>query len=149
MKTLKTNILLLSLLFYFMLVNGQEYFQQEVNYKINVKLNDTSNSLSAYEEIEYINHSPDKLEFIYFHLWPNAYKNGQTALAKQKLETSPYRWFANKILTGYIDSLNFMINGEPAEWEYDKEHIDICKLYLNQPLPPGENITITTPFYIK
>lgn len=149
MKTFKTNILLLSLLFSFMLVNGQEYFQQEVNYKINVQLNDTSNSLSAYEKIEYINHSPDELEFIYFHLWPNAYKNGQTALAKQKLETSPYRWFENKNLTGYIDSLNFMINGEPAEWEYDKEHIDICKLYLIKPLKPGEKITITTPFYVK
>lgn len=128
---------------------SQKYFQQEVNYTIDVKLNDKTHSLRAFEEIEYINNSPDKLDFIYFHLWPNAYKNGSTALAKQKMETNPHRWFENKNLTGYIDSLDFKINGEPAEWEYDNEHIDICKLYLNQPLLPGEKITITTPFYLK
>jgi len=149
MRNFKTLLLTLVLIILSYASYSQKYFQQEVNYKIDVKLNDKTNSLKAFEEIEYINNSPDELEFIYFHLWPNAYKNGHTALAKQKLETSPYRWFENKNLIGYIDSLNFIINGEPAEWEYDNNHIDICKLYLNQPLPPGAKITITTPFYVK
>ena len=26
------------------------------------------------EKIDYVNHSPDTLRFIWFHLWPNAYK---------------------------------------------------------------------------
>ena len=67
-------------------VFAQTYFQQEVNYKIEVKLNDSIHFLSGFEEIEYINNSPDNLEFIYFHLWPNAYENNETALAKQKFE---------------------------------------------------------------
>ncbi|MFP4025635.1 MAG: M1 family peptidase, partial [Thiohalospira sp.] len=41
---------------------SQKYFQQEVNYTIDVKLNDKTHSLRAFEEIEYINNSPDKLD---------------------------------------------------------------------------------------
>jgi len=42
-------------------LSAQEYFQQEVNYKIDVKLNDKTHELSAFETIEYINNSPDDL----------------------------------------------------------------------------------------
>jgi hypothetical protein len=59
------------------------YWQQEVNYKIDVSLNDKNHSLNGMLDLEYINHSPDKLDFIWFHLWPNAYKNDETAYAKQ------------------------------------------------------------------
>ncbi|MEP7168193.1 MAG: M1 family peptidase, partial [Bacteroidota bacterium] len=60
-----------------------QYFQQEVNYKINVSLNDKSHELNAYETIEYINNSPAALNEIWFHLWANAYKDNSTALVKQ------------------------------------------------------------------
>ena len=33
--------------------------------------------------------------------------------------------------------------------EYHPEHIDICKLILNNPLKPGESIKISTPFFVK
>lgn len=128
----------------------QNYFQQEVNYKIDVSLHDEAHELSAFEKIEYINNSNTALTYIYFHLWPNAYKNNETALAKQLLslgETTMY--FAKSEDLGYIDSLNFMIDGKPARWEYDKEHIDICKLYLEEPLKSWDTITITTPFHVK
>ena len=66
---------------------GQDqYFQQEVNYKIRVSLNDKKHELSAFEEIKYINNSVTSLSYIYFHLWANGYKNHKTALAKQLLE---------------------------------------------------------------
>ena len=65
---------------------SQEYFQQEVNYKIDVLLDDRLHELNAFETLDYINHSPDTLNFLYFHLWPNAYSNNNTALAKQMLQ---------------------------------------------------------------
>ncbi len=128
----------------------QNYFQQEVNYKIDVTLDDVAHELSAYEKIEYINNSKTDLNFIYFHLWPNAYKNQETALAKQMLENGEtYMYFAKDQELGYIDSLNFLVDGTPVKWDYDKEHIDICKLYLTTPVAPGDTITITTPFHVK
>ena len=51
------------------------YWQQEVHYKIDVTLNSNEKSIKAFEELEYINHSPDTLTYIWFHLWPNAKKN--------------------------------------------------------------------------
>ena len=63
---------------------SQNYFQQEVNYDINVALDDKLHELNADITMEYTNNSPDALNFIWMHLWPNAYKNGKTALAKQQ-----------------------------------------------------------------
>lgn len=144
------NYSLLFICLSFQLFSQQNYFQQEVNYKIDVSLHDETHELSAFEKIEYINNSNTALTYIYFHLWPNAYKSNETALAKQLLslgETTMY--FAKPEDLGYIDSLNFMIDGKPARWEYDKEHIDICKLYLDEPLKPWDTVTITTPFHVK
>jgi hypothetical protein len=84
------------------------YFQQETNYKIHVRLDDFRNELFADEEIEYVNNSPEALPFIYFHLWPNAYKNNQTELAKQLLENGSTNFnFSPEADKGYIDQLDF------------------------------------------
>ncbi len=126
------------------------YFQQEVNFEIEAKLNDKNNTISAFETIEYTNNSPDTLYFIFFHLWANAYKNNKTALALQQIQIGNKDfYFSDDTEKGYIDSLDFKINGKQAKWEIDKQYIDICKLHLNKPLVPGEKIIITTPFYIK
>jgi hypothetical protein len=142
---------IISFLNVYSFVNAQQnYFQQEVNYTIDVSLNDVTHELSAFEKIQYINNSKSSLDFIYFHLWANAYKNNETALAKQLLESGETKMYhAKPSELGYIDSLNFQVNGLPIKWEFDKEHIDICKLYLNRPINPGDTITITTPFHVK
>jgi hypothetical protein len=132
------------------LVAQQNYFQQEVNYKIDVSLNDVTHELHAFEKIEYINNSSTPLDFIYFHLWANAYENQETALAKQLLEDGETKMhFAKPEELGYIDSLNFTINGQSLQWEFNKEHIDICKVYLNKTLQPGDTVIISTPFHVK
>src|SRR5947199_9057204 len=102
------------------------YWQQELHYTINVSLDNSHHSLSGNESIDYVNHSPDTLHFIWFHLWPNAYKNDKTAFSKQLSELSE-RGSASKTLTdkGYIDSLAFRIDGKPATIEPDAENIDI------------------------
>lgn len=129
---------------------SQEYFQQEVNYKISVKLDDKNHKLFAEAEIEYINNSPHNLNEIYFHLWPNAYKNKNTALVKQQIKTMNYKLYnADESERGYITNLDFTVNGEKIEWEYHEEHIDICRLKLKEPLKPEEKIIIKTPFELK
>jgi len=126
------------------------YFQQEVNYTIHVLLNDKRNELSAYESLEYINHSKDTLRMLYFHLWPNAYLNNQTPLAKQLLnDKGKQRLFDDQQLKGYIDSLDFKINEVSINWQLLPGQPDICQLSLNNPLLPGDTIYITTPFHVK
>jgi hypothetical protein len=128
----------------------QNYWQQEVHYNIDVKLNVADKSIKGFEQIEYINHSPDTLTYIWFHLWPNAYKNNSTALYNQYKEGDKAGLAKfKKADKGYIDSLNFKINDQSINVEVDKENIDIVKLILPQPLAPGSKIIISTPFYVK
>lgn len=140
-----------TVLFALVLNNVQsQYFQQEVNYKIQVKLDDDNHVLRAFEELEYTNNAPHALDYIYFHLWPNAYKNNQTAMAKQLLENGKTDfYYAQESDRGFIDSLNFKVNGEQVKIAFDAKHIDVCKLILNKPIQSGEKIKITTPFKVK
>lgn len=128
----------------------KEYFQQEVRFTISVTLDDVKNELNGTESFDYINNSPDALSFIYIHLWANGYKDHSTALCKQMVEngnTSLY--FAKDEDKGFIDQLDFKVNGESVHLEYDSMNIDIAKIILNKPLKHGETITISTPFHVK
>jgi len=148
MKSLCFSIFFVSI--FATICNAQNYFQQEVNYVINVKLDDEKHELFASETIEYINNSPDELKFIYIHLWPNAYKDNSTALARDLLREGNTKFYYSKEEDrGYIDQLDFKINGEAAKWELLKDSVDICKLYLNQPLNSNDSISISTPFRVK
>src|SRR6185369_17156186 len=122
-----------------------QYWQQQVNYNIDVSLNDKNNSLKGFEKLDYTNNSPDKLDFIWFHLWPNAYKNDQTAFAKQLVALYGKKRLAKIKENGFIDSLAFTVNNEKAETEADPNNIDIIKLKLKSPLSPGATIHISTP----
>lgn len=70
----------------FNLYSQSEYWQQKVDTRINVLLNDSTHFLHGNIAISYQNNSPDRLDFIYMHLYPNAYRNVNTAFAKQQLE---------------------------------------------------------------
>jgi hypothetical protein len=127
-----------------------DYFQQEVKYDIQVTLDDSTHFLHAYMELEYTNNSPDTLDYLWFHIWPNAYKNDSTAFARQEFRRGLTKFhFSEDDARGYIDSLDFSSDGLPLNWEYHPDWIDVAKIYLHQPLPPGGSVIIETPFRVK
>lgn len=129
---------------------AQGYFQQRVDYKITVTLDDREDKLRGFAEITYNNHSDDTLTFIYMHLWPNAYRDNTSALARQFLQQGRRDlYFAKAKDRGFIDSLDFRIDGNEPKVEWDRANPDICKLMLPSPLMPGDRIVITTPFRVK
>ena len=128
----------------------QKYWQQQVNYTINVSLNDADNTLDGAVSMNYFNNSPDTLHFIWMHLWPNAYKNDLTALSDQTLQNgSTDFYFSNNDQRGYINRLNFTVNGSVVQMENHPQHQDIIKIILSAPLAPGANFIIQTPFHEK
>jgi len=149
-QSLKYYILFIQLFISFSGTTQNMYWQQQVNFKIDVKLNDKEHSLDAFEKIEYINHSPDTLTFIWFHLWPNAYRTDKTAFSDQLLENGRTDfYFSNKEDRGYINRLDFRVNSILAKTEDHPQHIDIIKVLLPQPLLPGATVEITTPFHVQ
>ncbi len=130
--------------------NPRNYWQQEVNYEIHVKLDDVHHFLRGDISINYTNNSPDTLFYIFFHLWPNAYKSTFTAFSKQYLENdSTSFYYAPDSMRGFIDSLNFEINGLTTTIKYDSINPDIAKVNLLAPLYPGKQIAIYTTFRVK
>lgn len=147
---MRKTILVLLILFCCQLSTYSQYWQQQVNYTIDVSLNDKENSLDAFEKIEYINNSPDTLTFIWFHLWPNAYKNDKTAFSDQLLDNGNTNfYFSDKEQRGYINRLDFKVNDITAQTEDHPQHIDIIKVILPAALAPGQKTIITTPFHVK
>lgn len=146
-----TFLLLVLLMFFIPVLHAQKsYWQQQVNYKINVALNDVDNTLDADETITYTNNSPDTLHFIWFHLWPNAYKNDKTEFSEQLLRNNNTSfYFSDEKERGYINHLSFKVDDVTALLEPDSSHIDVVKLLLPRALPPQQSTTITTPYHIK
>jgi hypothetical protein len=143
-------LLSLGIFWPFLKASPQDYFQQEVNYKIHVTLNDKKHELGGFESVEYINNSPDTLSFLYFHLWPNAYSDNKTELARQIFSIKGKgKLFNDPELRGYIDSLDFEVEGHQVQWNLLSGLPDICKIILNRPLKHGDTISITTPFHVK
>src|ERR1700730_6393231 len=125
--------IVLSASFLWLTACAQDYWQQEVHYNIRVSLNDITHSLKGFETIEYFNHSPDTLNYIWFHLWPNAYREKSTALYSQLRKLGYADNPVNTETAGFIDSLQFTVNGKFAIAEKDPDNIDIVKLILPSP----------------
>ncbi len=127
-----------------------KYWQQKTDYSIAVTLNDADNSLTGYEQINYLNNSPDTLHFIWIHLWPNAYKNDRTAFSDQLLQNGRTDfYFSAENKRGYINRLSFKVDNTNAVTEDHPQHQDIVKLLLPSPLAPGGSLKIETPFHVK
>ena len=129
----------------------ENYWQQHVSYTIDVALNDAEKSLKGSETIVYKNNSPSELNFIWFHIWPNAYKNESTALFQQIRTDSSRKEKLNNVTYGSIDGLNFKVNGKAAKTEAhaNPQYIDIIKVLLPTPLKPGDSVNISTDFKVK
>jgi hypothetical protein len=142
--------ILCALLFGGTALYGQSsYFQQEVNYTIQVQLDESNKLLRGFEKMEYINRSPDTLQYIFMHLWPNAYKNDKTAFNKQQVENGKLDFYlSEKRDRGFIDSLSFTVNGKQVALSEYNNQPDVVMITLPEPLLPGKRIDISTPFRV-
>ncbi len=141
---MKGTLFLLLLLVQQCIFSQRAYWQQQVNYKIDVRLDVHSHMLEARMQMHYFNNSPDSLDFLWIHCWPNAYNN-QSALAKQLGGAIT----SGRLRQGYIDQFEFIANGKKLSTTTHPQHTDILKLELDEPLLPGASILINTPFRVK
>jgi hypothetical protein len=52
------------------------YWQQDVHYTIKANIDETTDIISGSEKLVYYNNSPDELNFVFFHLYQNAFQPG-------------------------------------------------------------------------
>lgn len=119
------------------------YWQQDVYYNIKAEVDDMLDIISGNEQLTYWNNSPDTLEYVYFHLFQNAFQPGS-----------------------YLDDLMLAngVNANYSRWEKDKKgtviekmqsgNVDlrtesdntVLKVYLQKPLLPDDSVTFTIDF---
>lgn len=133
---------------------ADDYWQQFVHYTMDVTLEPETHMLTGTSSILYRNTSPDTLDKIYMHLYPNGYRNPQSLRARearrfyQAVNTDPEA-------AGWIEITEFRIlpvseRGGP-EKPMSAFHVDdtILEAALPQPLPPGEEVRIELAFKSK
>ncbi len=130
-------------------VQAQGYFQQRVDHKIEVSFEEGLDELHGIDSMRYVNHSPDTLDRLYIHLWPNGYQGDHTALGKQLLENRHTILHYYDDTRGGMDSLLFTIGGLEHGFSFYQGQPDIAEVKLKAPLPSGASTTIVTPFRVK
>jgi hypothetical protein len=136
---------------YVLPLTAQEgYFQQAVAYVIDVRLDDTKHSLDGRIDIVYVNHSPDTLCSIYFHLWANAFSRRHTAFDQQQLRQGNTAYhFAEEAERGGYRRLSFAVEGTHSAIVINARDPDIGVLALPAPLHPGDSVRIAVDFELR
>lgn len=133
----------------------ENYWQQFVHYDFKVKLDVESHSLSGDAVITYHNNSPDTLDRIYLHLYPNAFKDENSTMA-QEAKRRYYRGSITPENNGYIDILEFRITRKNSDIDASNAPVvayrvddTILESMLPEPLPPGGELQLYIKFYEK
>jgi len=85
------KLLIIPLLLFSLAGLAQPRWKQNLRYDFHVVFDSAQKSLQAIMKLDYTNNSPDTLGFIWFQLWPNAYRNDRTLYTEQQLENGDLR----------------------------------------------------------
>lgn len=126
------------------------FAQQLPRYDINVSLNNRTRSLDGLLKVVYVNNSSDSLDYLWFNIYPNAFKSDRTAFSEYLLSKGRTDfYFSDEKLRGYINRLDFRSGDNVLRIEDHPQYIDVIKVHFDKALAPGDSITITTPFHVK
>jgi len=121
----------------------EAYWQQDVHYKIDASVDETTHIIHGSEKLEYWNNSPDTLQYVYFRLFQNAFVKGSYLhqLQKELKVNSRHGRYEAAGLGIVVENLK--VEGQETHMELDNT---ILKVYLPKPLPPNSSITFTMDF---
>jgi hypothetical protein len=124
-------------------------WQQRVAYNIDVKLDTASHLLNATEHLSYWNHSPDTLRFIWFHLYPNAFRDERTHYAREAEGFHNYRLRLSRPQErGYMEVAAIRAGDLPLSLVFGSDPTT-AKVDLPRPLAPGDSAEFTIKFTVK
>jgi hypothetical protein len=118
--------------------------------RIFAALNAETNEIKIQQETVFYNKSERILNEVYFHNWPNAYKDKQTPLAKRFIENySKIFHFTNDKHRGNTTINGISVNYDIANFEITEENPDFLKVVLHEPLKPKDSVKIAITYLVK
>lgn len=120
------------------------YWQQHVDYKMEIDVNTEKHQYAGKMKLVYTNNSPDVLDRVYYHLYFNAFQPGSMMDVRSRSIEDPDRRVRDRIYhlsddeIGYQRIKTLKQNGKDVEFEEDGT---ILVVYLNEPIKPGKKAT--------
>ncbi|MDD4857689.1 MAG: M1 family metallopeptidase [Candidatus Krumholzibacteria bacterium] len=126
---------------------GNQYWQQQANYKIKAELDAKAHSLAGTETISYKNNSPDTLTRFYMHLYPNAFRDKTSPLIRDFMQGTLHFFIGlPKSKRGWIDVTELKVDGDTVQFKVDGT---ILSASFPKPLPPGGTASFELAFNEK
>ena len=134
------NILIALFIFVASAQNNTSYWQQKVDYKMEIDMDVENHQYKGTQELTYTNNSPDTLYRVFYHLYFNAFQPGsQMDVRSRTIEDA-----SSKILDriskltpseiGYIRPILLTQDGQNLQFEVVGT---ILEVLLNTPIPPN------------
>jgi hypothetical protein len=120
----------------------RQYWQQEVAYEIQARLDERSGVLSGIQQIRYTNRSPDTLTSFSLHLYLNAFRPGSRWAAADSAEGRRRFNDLEDPHFAFNHVRDVRIMGSPVRANYPfAPDSTIVRFVLPRPLAPGESMT--------
>ncbi|WP_108804621.1 M1 family metallopeptidase [Aquimarina sp. Aq107] len=129
--------------------NNISYWQQHVDYKMNVDMNVENFQYKGTQELVYTNNSPDSLYQVFYHLYFNAFQPGSEMDVRSRNIEDPDPRVMDRIskLTpeeiGYLKVSSLKQNGKEVTYEIAGT---VLEVQLNEPIAPGKKVTFSMNF---
>jgi len=156
-------VLIITTLLSFNNIAQTTYWQQHLNYQMDINLDVFTNIITGKQTITYTNNSPDTLHRLFFSLYYNAFRPnsmmdvhsrsteflivGRDAKGKDVTDFDPRFKYRISNMTpeeqGYCHVKSLSINGKNQQL---KEHETILEVLLDKPILPKQTTVITTEF---
>jgi quercetin dioxygenase-like cupin family protein len=126
------------------------YWQMEVEYTINVDFDVEKHQFNGIQEVKLINHSPDQLDRVYFHLYYNAFQPGSMMDMRSASIVDPDNRVRNRISmlrpneVGFHEIRSITMNGESVEFQVTETIMDVFIPYL---INPGDTVVFNLEFH--
>ena len=140
---------LLFLLLFVQFSFSQNYWQQHVDYKMDINMDVSDFTFNGEQELVYTNNSPDTINKVYYHLFFNAFQPGSQMDVRSRTIRDPDRRVGSRIFEleekdyGVLDVVSLKQEGKKVVFE-QKETVLLAR--LNSPLLPGEKTTLSMVF---
>jgi aminopeptidase N len=128
------------------------YWQQDVHYTINARMDEDDHRIDGEETLAYTNNSPDTLREVFFHLYQNAFIKGsylhQLEKEKgQKPRLGQHEAAGEGTIVSYVAAMRSEGGKEPVQVRLQTDLDNtIMRVKLFEPLLPGQTVTLIMPF---
>jgi len=133
----------------FSLLSQRGYWQQHVDYKMEINFFAEENKFSGHQELVYTNNSPDTLSKVFYHLYYNAFQPGSMMDVRSRTIEDPDSRVGDRIAGLNKDEIGYhnikSISQKNADLKFNIEGT-ILEVFLDKPLKPNGKTTLIMDF---